>query len=390
VEQTPEVALSIYHPTERVAVEPEQNSLRLKNMLGVAHDQLAARGLRRPEIEAFMESLTGLLGNAEFWRHQLDGLAVFVAHDFFRYYRLPFDVPEIVVVADMLYTKPLLPALAEEGHFYVLALSQASVRLLRCTRFAVEDVDLDGLGIPRSLAEALQYDDLQKPELSHHPVTGPGQSGGPSVEAARGGGRRGSGRRHAFHGHGQDASDTKQEVLRYFQAVDAGISRLLGAEHAPLVLASVEFLQPIYRNTTSYRYVLEEGIEGNPDQISPADLHARALPIVEPELHAPIDAAVERFRSVAPGGLTSCDLAEVLLALEMSRVDCLFVARGEDRWGKFDLANGTVTVHDERRPDDVDLLDLAARETIRHGGDVYLVDKDTMPCNEPLGAIYRF
>ena len=390
LDQTPDVALSIYHPTERVAVEPEQNSLRLKNLLGVAQERLAEHGLRRPDIERLLEPANGLLADNEFWHHQLEGLSVFIAPDVFRYYRLPFEVEELVVVADLFHTKPLLPALATDGHFYVLALSQGTVRLLRCTRFGVEEIDLSDLGIPRSLAEALQYDDLQKPDLKHHPTTGPGSAGGPAGEARLGGGRQGAGRKHAFHGHGESGEGQKTEIRRYFHAVDAGLSRLLATEHAPMVIAAVDYLHPLYKEASSYRHILEQGVEGNPDQLSAAQLHEKAWPVVEPQLRAHIDAALERWHSGAPNGLSSCDLEEILRAIQLNRVDSLFVRRGEERWGSFDPSDQTVTVHAEYEPGDVDLLDLASRETLRRAGSVYLRAAEEMPCDGPLAAVYRF
>jgi len=373
-------AVSIFLPTERAAVALEQNSVRLRNLIGAAHERLAAQGVRKPEICSLLAPLNDLESDAGFWRRRLEGLGLFRTPDLFVAHRLPYDVDELVVVGRHLHTKPLLPALVE-GHYYVLALSQGAVRLLRATRYGVEEVDLTRVDMPRSLAEALRYDDLQKPELQHHPTMPLGRrtEAGPAAP-----GRTGRGRRHAFHGHGEGGEDQKTEILRYFHGVDAGVSKILGAEHAPLVLAAVDYLHPLYRQASGYRHILDKGLEGNPDQLSAAELHERSLPLVEQLFRAPLETARARYGNSRGTGLTSRDLAEVLAAAHSGRIDALFLRRGDERWGHFDVSSGAIQEGDE------DLCDLAARQTILHGGNVWLVDPGDMPEEEACAALFRF
>jgi hypothetical protein len=388
VEQRPGPALSIFHPTERVAVEPEQNSLRLKNLLGRAQTLLAARDIRRPEIEELLQPLHSLLGNDNFWRHQLEGLALFRTPHTFRYYRLPFTVDELVVASHRLHVKPLLPALAGERQFYVLALSQHSVRLLRASRYGVTEVDLSDIDIPKSIEEALRYDDLQKPESKDHPTLAPSRSDTGPAAPSRGHGR--VTRKHAFHGHGPGGEDQKDEILRFFQAVDHGIIQILGTDHAPLVLASVDYLQPLYRQASRYRHILDRGIEGSPDRLSPAQLHERALKIVEPRFRAETDAAKQRYAQAAGTGLTSSEIHEILRSAHQGRIELLFIRRGAQMWGSYNLHNDELKPHSEAEPGDLDLLDLAAAQTLTHGGTAFLMEADETPEGADIAALYRF
>ncbi|HZA20219.1 MAG TPA: hypothetical protein VE889_05125, partial [Actinomycetota bacterium] len=93
----PGPAVSIYQPTHR-GVDSEQDALRFKNLVNQAEDRLVEEGNRRAEACKLLEPVRSLLNNREFWRHQLDGLAVFSAPDFFRFYRLPFEVEELVFI----------------------------------------------------------------------------------------------------------------------------------------------------------------------------------------------------------------------------------------------------------------------------------------------------
>jgi hypothetical protein len=59
---------------------------------------------------------------------------------------------------------------------------------------------------------------------------------------------------------------------------------------------------------------------------------------------------------------------------------------GTERWGSVDPATGAAQLHRRVRPGAVDLLDLAAVETLRHGGSAY-----PLPAHEARpAAILRY
>jgi len=363
-------AVSIYQPSHRAGPEAEQNILRYKNLLSHAEAKLAEHGVSNPQKVGILQPARALLDRPEFWRHQLDGLAVFAAPEFFRVLKLPHEAEELVVVGDAPHVTPLLPAMTQ-GHFYMLAVSMESLRLLRATRHDVEEIDLPD--VPKSLAEATRYDDYQKKNLQRHPTS-----------------RAGVGGRTMQHGHGPGDEDLKEEIKRYFQAVDAGVCRLLGVDGAPLVVAAVDYLIPMYRHVTSYKNVVGKGIEGNPDQLSPRQLLERARPIVDPIFREPVLRAGDKYGQVVAAGLASCELPEVLRGAHSGRIESLMVARGERRWGVYIADDDKVETHDEPAPADGDLLDLATRQTLLHGGSVYLMEHDEMPCAGPIAAVFRY
>ena len=368
----PGPAVSIYQPTHR-GVDSEQDALRFKNLVNQAEDRLVEDGNRRAEGSKLLGPMRSLLNNREFWRHQLDGLAVFSAPDFFRFYRLPFEVEELVFIGDSFHVVPLFEA-STRGYFYILAISRSSVRLVMATRFGAQEIDLSEVPIPHNFDEAMRYDDFEKPTLQRHPAArrGPGSGGAPQ------------------HSHGPGDEDLKKEILRYFQAVDRGICDILKGEEAPLVLAAVDYLHPLYRQASDYRSIVERGIEGNPDHLSPAQLKEQAWPLVEPHFRAQLEAAKESYGNGTSNGTASCELVDVLAASFEGRVGTLIVERGRRRWGTFELAEHRVEEHDEPRSGDVDLIDLAARQTALHGGSVFLTEGEDMPCEDSLAAVFRF
>jgi len=136
----------------------------------------------------------------------------------------------------------------------------------------------------------------------------------------------------------------------------------------------------VYREVTRYPNVLRATVPGNPDPLRPAELHARAWAIVEPELARAREEAAARFRAgAARGELATDDLGAAVAAADAGRVDTLFVASGVERWGRLDRGTGAVVVHDDQEPGDDDLLDLAAVRTLLTSGTVYAVPSDEVP-----------
>ncbi|MDQ3877558.1 MAG: hypothetical protein M3290_04310 [Actinomycetota bacterium] len=385
--------LSIYHPTEKVAVEPEENSLHLKNLVAEAASALESEGLRRPEIDSFLAPIEQLLEDRDFWLHQWSGLALFRTADDFSFFRTPYNVPETISVGDSPLLKPLLPSLWPPARFYVLALSQAQVRLLHCTRFRFREVDLSTLDVPLSLEEALRYDDLDKPASQHHPVTGQGR--GQAGLAAAGEGSQE--RTQAFHGHGESGEGQKTQIRRWFTTLDAGLQKVLRAENAPLIVASVEYIYGLWREVTKYGDLLDERIDGNVELLNAESLHEEALPIIERRTRDAIAGLRDRFGAGVPRDLASDDLHDVLNAAADGRVDTLFVRGDQTQIGTFDVANRTVQVFYEgalnerpTEPPGDDLQETAIRLVLESSGAVYVLGAEEMPGRRPTAALFRY
>ncbi len=372
IEESGAPCVSLYLPTHRAGAETQQDPIRFKNLLKQAEERLVKSGLRRAEAEAILAPAKLLLKDRGFWQHQSDGLAVFASAGTFRSYRLPREFSELAVVTDRFHIKPLLTLFSGDGRFYVLALSQKQVRLLRGSRFSIDEVNLESL--PKSLADALGFEERQK-QLQFH-------------IAARGAA--------IFHGHGGGGVDEavhKKDLLRYFKQVDKGLQDLVCQEQVPLVLAGVDYLLPIYREANSCAELVKEGVVGNPDGLSAAELHRKAWAVVEAYFARAQAKAAQQYRELLGTGLVSGDLRTVVPAAHHGRVDSLFVAVGVQRWGRFTADASEVMVHEEREAGDQDLLDLAAVQTLVHAGEVYAVSADKLPetkSGSPVAAVFRY
>jgi hypothetical protein len=193
-----------------------------------------------------------------------------------------------------------------------------------------------------------------------------------------------------FHGHGIVANEQKQNILRYFQKVNRGLGEMLKDEQSPLVLAGVEYLLPIYGEANSYPHMMGQGITGNPETLSAKELHEQAWAIVQPRFQEAQQAAVAQYEQLSSTEQASHDIRTIVPAAHYGRVDTLFVAVGLQHWGAFDPQTDTIDIHGEEKPGDEDLLDLAAVQTLLHGGRVYAKEPEKVPDGAPLAAVFRY
>lgn len=370
VNRHPGFCVSLYMPAHRAGRETEQDPIRCKNLLRQAEDRLLAEGLNSAQVQDLLRGPQELLQDQSFWRHQSDGLAVFCSEDIFHYFRLPISFTELVVVAERFHIKPLLPLLTSDGIFFILAISQNQVRLLEGTQHTVDEIELEN--IPQNLAETLP-EGLPEKQLQFQTGTPSGTGNRPAV----------------FHGH-ETSNETKNRIRQWFRIIDKHIRGLLLDGRSPLVLAGVDTHFPLYREVNNYPHLMEEGIAGNPEGMSPEALHRKAWTIVEPVFKKDRDTALDRYRQLVGTGKTTTDIKEAVWAAHHGRIDVLFVAVGVQIWGGFDPEKDTVHVHQSTEPGDGDLLDLTAIQTLINGGMVYAVSPEEVPDQAYLAALLRY
>lgn len=365
-----DVCISIYLQMARKGADVQGNSLKLKNSLKDVTNTLEERGWRQPEIVDLLSPARRLVEDSMFWQHQQDGLAIFIAPDFFEVYRLPLQFEVLTLVSSRFHVKPLLPLMHDNGQFYILALSQNKVRLFQGTRNIIEEVEAEQL--PKSKDEALAYDDPEE-RLQHHTTTS-GSVGGPQV---------------VHHGH-SPIDEKRPRLRRFVKQVADGVMDHMGDNAAPLVLAAVDYLHPMFREAFGGPPLLEDGIEGNPDNMSETSLREQAWEIVEPEIAKPRKEAQARYESLAHGEQAMDDLQEIVPAAFQGRIDTLLVAAHARVWGQYEPDTNTVTVHEMAEAAGEDLLDFAAVQTLANGGTVYALAGDEVPGKDGVAAILRF
>ncbi|MTI27525.1 hypothetical protein [Fulvivirga kasyanovii] len=367
--------VSIYMPTHRVSTPDNiyKDHTSLKNRLKETIQQLSGFGLSDGEAKAYLKPAYDLLENEELWGRLSDGLAIFIYGDEFRFYTLPSAFDDYSFVSNHLYLKPLVEFLHGEGRHFIMNLSLGNVRFFEATRNTIVEVTMEGL-IPQAIEEAVGTDYEQK-----------------SLQWRSGQGEKGDSP-GMFHGHGSgNETEKKDEALKYFRAIDEGLMKMLHDEHAPLVIACVDYLFPIYKEANTYKHLQDQHIKGNHEHTDITLLKEKAWEIVKDQFDYERNEAEGKYQLQLSRGKAAFNVEEVIPAAIIGQAETLFIKRGDHVWGTYNKENNKVNIDDMHRTGNTDLLNKAAVETVRNGGEVYVLEEDDMPDGTTsANAVFRY
>jgi hypothetical protein len=369
-------SVSIYIPAVKAGKETQQNSIRFKNALKKSETLLTEQNIDKKSIQELLDPRYGLLENSLFWQEIDIGMAAFFSLDSVQFFSVPVEFREEVIVAPHFYILPLLPLHSENGEFYVLDLNLDGTSLFTADRYSIEEISLGDC--PVTLENFLQYDDQQRQQQTH--TRRPERTGS---------------RQAIFHGHGvgTDGMDNKKEqIFRFFTEVDKHVRKAVDSEQKPLVLFGAEYLHSIYRDTSEYPALAQNGVPAASHGMQRKEFHIKAWETVQSTFMEAPGEAVRRIAASSKTDQVAKTVPEIVKASNNGRVDTLLLAKDIHVWGKYNLERDRVIVHASREADDIELLNEAARNTLKNGSrNIYLVDKTELPSgSENAAAILRF
>ncbi len=371
----PPLGVSIFLPTHVLGKEIRQDPIRLKNLSAEARDRLSAAGLTRDEAEAFLRPATALVDDYGFWQHQDEGLALFLDGGEGRWFKVPIPLAERVVVGPGFHVKPLLPVLAADGAFLVLTITADRVQLFDGSRFALTvDTQTD---LPRSIDEVSKEPDYENP-VQASPAGRP-HTASISVTNAQ------------VYGD-SPAEWHKAQLVEFARRVAQALDRRQAVEAVPVVLVADAEIGGHFQKFSALGSLLAGVLEVNPATMDTGQLHHAAYAVMQPRLERGRKEAVERFETLRAGRDTRAvtRIEELVGAAYRGRVDTLLLAEDETVWGRYDQAVDEVATGDVFAATGEDLLEAAAVQTLRQGGDVHLLPLGEMPEATPAAATLRY
>lgn len=367
-------SISIYMPTHRAGQEKEQDRVRFRNLLTDASTQLRSKDVRQSEVDVLLFEAHRLLEDPTFWRDTGSGLALFIAPGETHLFTVDTELPEFVHVNDRFVLRHLLPSVHSQERFWLLALSKNERRLYSGDHLGLTEVKLND--VPADFKDAMHFEDAD------HAFRFRNESGSSPQGGA------------LFYGMGGLPDAEKEQVWRYVHMVERGTRAALRDGTEPLLLAGVEYVISAYRAQNTYPHLAEQAIFGNPDEVPVSQLHARALEALRPDFESKRGVDMAELEMRAGSSVVSSDLREILPAAHDGRVRVLFLSETGSSWGDYDAAERRVRIGAARGPGDRDLTDLAAVETILHGGEVHVVPEPEVLLErsgvEPPVAIMRY
>jgi hypothetical protein len=369
--------ISLYQSTHRTVPDVLQDPIRFKNLIERAAELV--RG-QYPALEAqdHTSRLRQLLDDEAFWKNRWDGLAVFSSPDRFDVFRLHQPVEELVVVGESFHLRPILRSVQSDEHFQVLCLSEREIKLWEGNRYALDEMDLKALNIPRRLSDAMgvELDTPTPTTVSYADAGGPyKRHGDPGVR------------------YGNAARQTEQNIdtQRFFTIVDRAVYESVSASsRIPLVLCGLPRHQALFRAVSHNPHLVETGVEKHPDSLDKHQLRQEAWKSLEPQFQKKLDALVDNYRVAAARGLASDDVAKTAEAISRGRVATLLIEADRCIPGRYDAEQGTIELVDAFRAGVDDVLDDLAEEALRRGAAVVVMPAHQMPTLTGIAASFRF
>jgi hypothetical protein len=361
---------TIYMPTHEAGVEvnEKQDVIVLKNALKELSAKFSENNIDTEVADQILTPAYALLKNDSFWNSMHKGLGLFMADGYFKYIRMQVEPVAQTAVNHQFLVSPLTELLHDKRYFYLLVISKQGCKLFRADAYGMQPVHVPDL--PGSIEEVKR---VTEKDASTFRAAGSG-SGGAN-----------------FHGLGGNTPDDKSNAATYFESVDDILFKeIFNKENAPLLLAGVEYLIPIYKSVCDYHNVCEKAITGNHEHDDISQLYQKARQVMEDYFNQPLDQALTIFANQSATPLTSTEPAEVIPAAFYGRISHLFVARGEHLWGRFNEADGQISVDQESDNQSQDLLDEAVVKTIQASGEVFVLPVEQMPADSSLAAVFRY
>ena len=361
--------ISIYQPTHRSSPDNKQDPIVFKNLLRVIENSLA----QLPNGDAFksiMKPLHEMKDNPDFWMHTLDGIAVFASVNRCIVYNLQTPVKEFAVVADRFLINPLIKAFQSTEDYQLLGLSRENFSLYQGNRNGFEEIIIQP-DTPRTMKEVLGSE-LSGLYLSHGSYGG---TGGPAM----------------YHGHGDVKQEIDKDTEKYFRYVDAFVFENYSKESKlPLIMVSLKEYHSEFIRRSNNPYLLEEGIDKSIESMDPDEMLERVRTIIEAINLEKVQKVTESFAKAEAESLGSSDLTQVTKAAFESRVETIFVEEDRIIPGTIDHETGKVELGDIHDPDNGNVLDDLAEWVLSGGGAVIVLEKDEMPSDTGVAAIYRY
>ena len=363
--------ISIYLPTFKKGYEVNQSRIHLKNLLKEAEEKLVNKGMNKRDADNFIEPGLKLLDETLFWQNQDKSLALFISEKDYKYYKLPIDVEPAVVNANVYYLRPLLQLVTSYRDFNILTLSQDEIKLYKCNQYNIEEISVPEI-------DELVEDYIPIVELNR-------ESNSPKGAASSGVGP-------GMHGYNEISDVERNDIIKHLKNIDKEVTRVLRDEKNPLIIYSVDYIYPIYRDLSSYNNILDDFIKGSPLGVNKTDIHAKAVEIFKKGIDENYKKEIERYERVKNSSrdLSLSHIEDLVKEAYKGSMGTLFLSQEAVEWGKFDKDNFTIEIMDKEADGAIELLDYAGMKTLENGGKVHVATWDELPEKSPSAGILRY
>jgi hypothetical protein len=364
-----QTCISIFIATHAGGNE-KMDATAFKSALQKVTSQLQEKGLEATQIKELLAPAHALLQEDNFWNNQQQGLAVFIAEGFCRYARMPITPAEFILCNKAFYLSPLIPWVVARDKFYLLVLSKKRAQIFRGDAFGLQPISIPEL--PDGIEDVVHLEEKDDQTLFRT-------------------GSSGAGKGANYHGIGGGKPDEKQNVQMYLEEVDRTLwTELLNRENCPVLLAGVNYLLPLFKQSTQYKHIWPDVLTGSFEHADVVSLYKASREVLEPYFAERLNQALVKFQNKSATELTSSIPEDIIPSAHYGKISILFVKKGYQLWGTFDEQSNQLSIHAEAGGENEPLVDQAVVKTLMNGGEVFEAEASQLPEGADMAALMRY
>ncbi|HSM84208.1 MAG TPA: hypothetical protein VLS96_21130 [Nodosilinea sp.] len=341
-------ALSLLLPTHRTSPDNKQDPIQVKNLVKEATDRLSAEFSAR-DLEPLLKNLEELVNDIDY-THALDGLALFVAHDYAKKFYLPFTVPKRVIIDQSFATRDLVYGLHRAQRYWVILLSQNASRLLAGTGETLEEVNNTDFPLQ---------------------MEGPGATTAPPDSA--------------------DSAYIDDRHRRFFQSVDRAFTAYADNDSLPIIVGGVIRQISFFQEVSQYTAQIAGTITGNFDSATEAELLPQVWPFVQKVRGQQRQDALAALDTAMGEKKVSTALQEIWQLANEGRGKLLLVESGYHVPGVVDDQGGLQIVAAKGGTEVMDdAIDEIIEAVLAKGGEVMLMEDGALADHHGIALTLRY
>ncbi|NLR68754.1 hypothetical protein HGH92_30915 [Chitinophaga varians] len=335
-------AVTILVSTHRTFPDNKQDSIHLKNLITQVEKELYEQFDKRivwPVLDKIKETEKSINHD-----YNLDTLAIFASPDSIQVKRLPVTTTDRYVIGDRFEIRPLLKAVQQSEHYYIISVSRQKIRLLE----AFND----------EIVSEVKNKDF--PYLNNYYTTDPMRLK-----------------------HDQIVDNLLKE---FFNTADKRFKKYYEENPLPVILLGEERNLAFYQEIMDIRGLVIGTHHGSFDDTSDPDIAKVTFPVIQQYIAGKQDAALQAINAAQSAQRLLVDLNDIYTAAENGQADTLYIGQTYLPTGHID--KGVITLGNGNGSTDVTLPVI---DTVLHkGGNVVFLDENALDNYQGIALITRF